>query len=62
MCGKFGRLWTNNFNPTKSVIMFQNWIQKVNSLLYLGIPIGDHVFKENYWVKNSKKYKKLYTP
>ncbi|RNA15409.1 hypothetical protein BpHYR1_054592 [Brachionus plicatilis] len=57
MCGEFGRLWRINFNPTKSVIIFQNWtkndvsrdfysngitFQKVNSLFYLGLPIGDH--------------------
>ncbi|CAF1134187.1 unnamed protein product, partial [Brachionus calyciflorus] len=58
MCGEFGRLWRINFNPTKMVIIFQNWIkndeprdfylkgikvQKVHSLVYLGLPIGDHI-------------------
>ena len=73
MCGEFGRLWRINFNPTKSVIIFQNWskndesrdfylngikVQKVHSLVYLGLPIGDHVFKENYWDEKFKKVQK----
>ncbi|RNA24432.1 hypothetical protein BpHYR1_038884 [Brachionus plicatilis] len=73
MCSEFGRLWKINFNPTKSVIIFQNWskndvsrdfylsgikVQKVNSLFYLGLPIGDHVFKENYWDEKFKKVQK----
>ncbi|RNA19023.1 hypothetical protein BpHYR1_054267 [Brachionus plicatilis] len=73
MCGEFGRLWRINFNPTKSVIIFQNLskndvsrdfylngikVQKVNCLFYLDLPIGDHVFKENYWDEKFKKVQK----
>ncbi|RNA31512.1 hypothetical protein BpHYR1_026848 [Brachionus plicatilis] len=53
-CGEFEGLWRINFNPTKSVIICQNWskneesrdlylngvkIQKEHSLVYLGFPI-----------------------
>ncbi|RNA24421.1 hypothetical protein BpHYR1_031464, partial [Brachionus plicatilis] len=33
-------------------------VQKVNSLSYLGLPIGDHVFKENYRDEKFKKVQK----
>ncbi|CAF0922180.1 unnamed protein product, partial [Brachionus calyciflorus] len=31
MCGEFGRLWRINFNPNKSVIIFQNWSKNDDS-------------------------------
>ncbi|CAF0772963.1 unnamed protein product [Brachionus calyciflorus] len=33
-------------------------VQKVDSLVHLGLPVGDHVFKENYWDEKFKKVQK----
>ncbi|CAF0724778.1 unnamed protein product, partial [Brachionus calyciflorus] len=50
LCGEFGRLWRINFNPTKSVI--------ISKSRPFGLPVGDHVFKENYWDGKFKKVQK----
>ncbi|CAF1072519.1 unnamed protein product, partial [Brachionus calyciflorus] len=56
MCGEFGRLWRINFNPTISVIIFQNWSKNDESRdLYLN---GIKVQKKNYWDEKFKKVQK----
>lgn len=72
-CFKYAKMWKMEFNPTKSslVTFGQNLEEKnVNikemiipqseSMIYLGFPIGENTFLQDYIKRKFKKVKKVF--